>query len=93
MKSQWTFIDWAQSGEPLVRVLPALLFFIIAVLPLAIQLLRKKLLGTTYPGRFEAGLLIIFSGIFVILGIAQAAGILDSADLLARWLIYQQQSL
>jgi cytochrome c-type biogenesis protein len=85
MKSQWTFIDWAQSGEPLVRVLPALLFFIIAALPAAALLFRKKSLNSPA--------LIIFSGIFVMLGIAQAAGILDSAGILARWLIYQQQNL
>jgi cytochrome c-type biogenesis protein len=85
MKTQWTFINWTQSGEPLVRALPALLFFSIAALPPAVQLLRKKPLCS--PG------LIIFSGIFVIFGIVQAAGILDGAGLLARWLIYQQQSL
>jgi cytochrome c-type biogenesis protein len=34
--------------------------------------------------------LIIFSGIFFILGIVQAAGILDSAGLIAQWLLYRQ---
>jgi cytochrome c-type biogenesis protein len=85
MKSQWTFIDWAQGGEPLVRIMPALVFFVIAALPVAVRLLRKKPLVLP--------VLLIFSSIFVILGIVQAAGILDSAGILARWLIYQQQSL
>jgi cytochrome c-type biogenesis protein len=85
MKNQWAFIDWAQSGEPLVKVLPALLFFSIAALLPAVQLLREKTLCSP--------VLIIFSCVFVIFGIVQATGILDSAGLLARWLIYQQQSL
>jgi cytochrome c-type biogenesis protein len=85
MKSQWAFIEWAQSGAPLIRLLPALIFFTIALLPIAIQALRKKPLRS-------AGLC-IFTGIFIILGIVQAAGLLDSAGLLARALIYQQQNL
>jgi cytochrome c-type biogenesis protein len=82
LKSEYAFSAWAKTGGLPVQVLPAILFFIIAVLPPAFRLLKKRPLRS-WP-------LIIFSGIFSILGIVQAAGILDSADLLARWLLYRQ---
>jgi cytochrome c-type biogenesis protein len=82
LKSEYAFSAWAKTGGLPVQVLPAILFFIIAVLPPAIRLLKKRSLRS-WP-------LIFFSGIFSILGIVQAAGILDSAGLLARWLFYRQ---
>jgi cytochrome c-type biogenesis protein len=82
LKSEYAFSAWAKTGGLPVQVLPAILFFIIAALPPAFRLLKKRSLRS-WP-------LIIFSGIFSILGIIQAAGILDSAGLLARWLLYRQ---
>jgi cytochrome c-type biogenesis protein len=82
LKSEYAFSVWAKTGGILVQILPAILFFIIAALPPALRLLKKRPLWS-WP-------LIIFSGIFSILGIIQAAGILDSAGLLARWLFYRQ---
>jgi cytochrome c-type biogenesis protein len=82
LKSEYAFSAWAKTGGLPVRVLPAILFFIIAVLPPALRLIKKRPLRV-WP-------LIVFSGIFSILGIAQAAGILDSADLFSRWLLYRQ---
>jgi cytochrome c-type biogenesis protein len=81
IKSEYTFIAWAQGGGPRVRFAPAILFFLIAALPLAARALRRKPLSRS---------LLVFSGIFVILGILQAAGFLDSAGLLAHWLNYRQ---
>ncbi|MFP3042778.1 cytochrome c biogenesis CcdA family protein [Treponema primitia] len=82
LKAEYAFSSWAKTGDPPVQVLPAILFFIIAALPPAFRLFKKRPLRS-WP-------LIIFSGIFSILGIVQAAGILDSAGLLARWLLYRQ---
>jgi cytochrome c-type biogenesis protein len=82
MKSEYTFSTWTKSGSSLVRLIPAILFFLIAVLPPVFRLLRKRSLRSLP--------LIIFSGIFFILGIAQTAGILDSAGLIAQWLLYRQ---
>jgi cytochrome c-type biogenesis protein len=77
IKSEYTFIDWVLAGGPWVRFVPAILFFLIAALPLVVRGLRRKPF-------------LVFSGIFVILGILQAAGLLDSAGLLAQWFIYRQ---
>jgi cytochrome c-type biogenesis protein len=77
-KSEYAFTAWVQDGGPWVRLAPALVFFIIAALPFAV----RGLAG------FRSRL--VFSGIFAVLGFVQAAGLLDGAGLLARWLLYRQ---
>jgi cytochrome c-type biogenesis protein len=97
MKSEYAFSLWAKSGSILVRLIPAILFFLIAALPPALGFLKRRNpranpqkagAGETPPCGSWPG--IIFSGAFSLLGIVQAAGILDSAGLLARWLLYRQ---
>jgi cytochrome c-type biogenesis protein len=86
MKNEYAFSVWAKNGGLPVRLLPAALFFLIAALPPVLQL-RKN--GGETPAR-RPWLRIIFSGVFGTLGILQIAGTLDSAKLLARWLLYRQ---
>jgi cytochrome c-type biogenesis protein len=81
IKSEYDFVAWALAGGASVRFGPAVLFFLIAALPLVIRVLRRRPLS-----RF----LLIFSGIFTVLAILQAAGLLDSAGLLAQWFRYRQ---
>jgi cytochrome c-type biogenesis protein len=86
MKSEYAFSVWAKNGGLPVRLLPAALFFLIAALPPVLQLRQN---GGKVPAR-RPWLRILFSGAFGILGILQIAGILDSAGLLSRWLLYRQ---
>ncbi|MFP3091287.1 cytochrome c biogenesis CcdA family protein [Treponema sp. TIM-1] len=81
IQSEYAFIDWVLQGGPWVRCAPALLFFLIAALPLMARGLRRKPLSRG---------ILIFSGIFTVLCILQAAGFLDSAGLLAQWFSYRQ---
>jgi cytochrome c-type biogenesis protein len=82
IKNEYTFIGWALGGGPWVRFTPAFLFFLIALFPIILRLLRKRPL-------FSPGLL-VFSGIFTALALLQAAGLTDAAGLLARWILYRQ---
>jgi cytochrome c-type biogenesis protein len=82
MQGESAFSGWVMEGGPLVRLVPAFLFFLIALLIPVCRLLRGK-------SPLARGPLIGFS-LFCILGILQAAGVLDCAGLLARWLIFRQ---
>jgi cytochrome c-type biogenesis protein len=81
IKGQYRFIQWADSGTPLVRLLPAGILLLAALLPL-IRLLQKK------PIRRMR--IILPSGLFGVLSILQLTGSLDCAGFLARWLVYLQ---
>ncbi|MDR0451693.1 MAG: cytochrome c biogenesis protein CcdA [Treponema sp.] len=71
---------WARSGSPGVRLIPALVFLLFSALPLAASLVKKK--------RLPAPLPLIFSTVFLFLAAASAAGIINCADYLSRWLGY-----
>jgi cytochrome c-type biogenesis protein len=80
LKTGYTLSRWASSGGAAVRFLPALIFLFIAALPFVVRLLKKKKLFAPAPA--------IFSGIFLCLAILQAAGLINSAALLASWFLY-----
>jgi cytochrome c-type biogenesis protein len=80
LKSGYALASWSESGGPQVRFLPALAFLIIALFPPALRLIKKKHI-------FSRGI-IVFSGIFLILALVQAAGILNCMDLLAGWFMF-----
>ncbi|MDR0709020.1 MAG: cytochrome c biogenesis protein CcdA [Spirochaetaceae bacterium] len=71
---------WAQSGSPAVRLVPALIFLAFSALPFIIALIRRK--------RPLAPLPVICSLVFLFLAGASAAGIINCADYLSRWLGY-----
>jgi cytochrome c-type biogenesis protein len=72
------FCDWAVSGDVMVRIIPAILFFVAASVPLVLCFVKKKIaLGIT-------------AAVFLLLAALQLAGLLDSAGLLAAWILYQQ---
>lgn len=73
--------DWASSGSPAVRIVPALLFFAGAALPPIVRYLRKK-------PPFTRGLIILSSVLFAV-GAAQTAGIINLAAAVSRWFLYQ----
>jgi cytochrome c-type biogenesis protein len=81
-EGQSRFIRWALDGGPLPRYLPAGIFFCAAVLPPLVLALRRK--------RVRRRGLLIFCGIAGALALVQAAGLLDSAGWLARWLSFLQ---
>jgi cytochrome c-type biogenesis protein len=80
LKSGYAIASWSTSGGPQVRFLPALIFLIAAIFPLILHLIKKK-------QAFSPGI-IVFSGIFLALALAQAAGILNCMDLLAGWFTF-----
>ncbi|MDR0707879.1 MAG: cytochrome c biogenesis protein CcdA [Treponema sp.] len=75
------FCEWAVSGDIMVRIIPAILFFAAASVVLAFcfvkNMKKKRALGVT-------------GGAFLLLATLQLAGLLDSAGLLAAWILYQQ---
>jgi cytochrome c-type biogenesis protein len=72
------FCEWAVSGDIMVRIIPAILFFAAASVVLAFWFVKKKsALGVT-------------GGVFLLSAALQLAGLLDSAGLLAAWILYQQ---
>jgi cytochrome c-type biogenesis protein len=82
MRGEYAFISWAQAGSPPVRLIPALIFFLAAAFIPLFRLRRGKALLGGFP--------LFFLCLFCVLGILQAAGILDCAGLLARWFLYRQ---
>ncbi|MDR1411282.1 MAG: cytochrome c biogenesis protein CcdA [Spirochaetaceae bacterium] len=71
---------WVQSGSPGVRFIPALVFLIFAALPLAASFAKKKSPAAPLP--------LILSAVFLFLAAANAAGIINCADYISRWLGY-----
>ena len=82
IKGEQAFIAWAQGGGLPARLVPALVFLCAAALPPLIRLIRKRSL--------KSPALLIGSGCWGLLTIIQAAGILDSAGLVAGLLLYRQ---
>jgi cytochrome c-type biogenesis protein len=82
IRSEYTFIAWTQRGGPGVRFVPALLFFLLALLPVFLGIFRKRPLFSRGMG--------VFSGIFTILAVLQAAGWINAAELLTVWFLYRQ---
>ncbi|MDR3166923.1 MAG: cytochrome c biogenesis CcdA family protein [Treponema sp.] len=83
MSGEYAFINWAGEGGPLVRLVPALFFFLLALLIPVFRLLRKKTLLSRGP--------LIFLCLCGILGVLQILGFLDCAELLAHWFLYRQK--
>jgi cytochrome c-type biogenesis protein len=79
----YEFVQWSQSGSIWLRFIPAGCFFVISMLPpVVIKLIRKQ-------KSFSRGI-IIFSSIFLMLCILQIAGIINTIDILAKWIVYQE---
>jgi cytochrome c-type biogenesis protein len=81
LKSGYALADWSRSGSLLVRLLPAAVFFLIALLPPLRRLVKKQSLPS--PGLF------IVCGIFFLLGAAQTAGLINCAKIIGGWFLYQ----
>jgi cytochrome c-type biogenesis protein len=81
-RGEYAFIDWAQGGGPMARLIPAALFFLIAALIPLCRIPRAKPPFT----RFSA----VFFVLFCALGALQIGGTLDLAGLLARGLLLRQ---
>jgi cytochrome c-type biogenesis protein len=79
-KNAYRLSLWTQSGSPGVRFIPALVFLFFSALPFAASLAKKK--------RLPAPLPLILSALFLFLAAANAAGIINCADYLSRWLGY-----
>jgi cytochrome c-type biogenesis protein len=85
MQGEYAFAAWVHGGSSRVRLVPALVFFLIALLIPACRILRGK-------SPLSRGAVIGFS-FFCILGILQTAGFLDAAGLLARWFLFAKSGL
>jgi cytochrome c-type biogenesis protein len=80
LKAGFSLSAWARSGGQGARFIPAIIFFITALLPPLIRLIRKR---TT----LSRGIC-IFSGLFLALSLLQAAGLVSCLELLSRWFMY-----
>jgi cytochrome c-type biogenesis protein len=76
------FVAWARGESVLVRLIPAVLFCVCALVLLLGHWLRHK---KRPPAR-----LIVISGVFLTLGILQITGLIHTTQLLADWIVYQQ---
>jgi cytochrome c-type biogenesis protein len=82
MSGEYAFTGWVQAGGASVRLFPALIFFLTALLILVFRFLRGK-------SPLSRGPLLGFS-LFCCLGILQILGVLDCAGQLARWFLYRR---
>jgi cytochrome c-type biogenesis protein len=76
------FVAWARGESALVRLIPAVLFCVCALAPLLGHWLGHK---KCPPAR-----LIVISSVFLVLGILQISGLLQTTRLIADWIVYQQ---
>ena len=76
------FVAWVRGESALVRLIPAVLFCLCSLLPLLGHWLGHK---KRPPAR-----LIVISGVFLALGILQITGLIQATQLLADWIVYQQ---
>jgi cytochrome c-type biogenesis protein len=81
LKNGYRLAAWAQSGSPSARFVPALLFLLAALLPPAWYSIRKK--------RRPPSAAKLCCGIFLLLGIAQAVGLINCAAAVSTWFLYQ----
>jgi hypothetical protein len=79
-KNGYRLAQWAQGGSLSVRLIPALLFLLVAALPFIIRLIKKKKLLAPLP--------VIYLVVFLFLAAANAAGIINCMDYLSRWFAY-----
>jgi cytochrome c-type biogenesis protein len=70
----------SQNGGWPPRIIPALIFFLFALIPALYFLIRKRPLLRLS--------LFVFSGLFLVLALLQLAGLLDSLAVLSRWFLY-----
>jgi cytochrome c-type biogenesis protein len=81
LKNGYALAAWAESGSLAARFIPAAVFFLAALIPFVFFGIRKKKLPP-----FAAKLC---CGIFLALGIAQAAGFINCAAVISTWFLYQ----
>ncbi|MDR0568181.1 MAG: cytochrome c biogenesis CcdA family protein [Spirochaetaceae bacterium] len=82
-KSGYALSQWAQSGVPGVQLIPACIFFLLALLPSASLLLKKE---KSKPQKNIP--LCIWSVVFFILGAANITGLLNAAEFISRWFTF-----
>jgi cytochrome c-type biogenesis protein len=79
-KTGYSLEALAQHGGPPARFVPALVLFLLALIPALCRALKKRPL-------FSWGWC-VFSGLMLVLALLQAAGRINSLALLSRWLLY-----
>jgi cytochrome c-type biogenesis protein len=80
LKTGYSLAAAAQTGGPGAALIPAAVFFIIALIPPLSRLVRKRPV-------LSRGLC-IFSGLFLALALFQAAGLVNTVEILARWFMF-----
>jgi cytochrome c-type biogenesis protein len=80
LKAGSSLASLARGGAWQSRLIPAAVLFIIALLP---PLIRRGLKGRA----FSRGIL-VFSGLFAVLALLQAAGLVNFLEILSRWFMY-----
>jgi cytochrome c-type biogenesis protein len=79
-KNGYRLAQWAQGGSLSVRLIPALLFLLVAALPFIIRLIKRRKLLAPLP--------VICLVVLLFLAAANAAGIINCMDYLSRWFAY-----
>jgi cytochrome c-type biogenesis protein len=80
LKTGSSLAKLAQEGAWTARVIPAAAFFVIALIPPLVRLARRRRV-------FSRGIC-IFSGLFTVLALLQAAGLVNFLEILSRWFMY-----
>jgi cytochrome c-type biogenesis protein len=75
----------AREGTWTARLIPAAVFFVIALLP---PLVRWALKGRAPRERVLSRGVLLFSGFFAVLALLQAAGLVSFLEILSRWFMY-----
>jgi cytochrome c-type biogenesis protein len=80
MKTGSSLSALVRDGGWAARIVPALVFFLIALIPPLVRLVRKKTVLSRGTG--------IFSGLFLTLAVLQGTGVIHVLALLSRWFLY-----
>jgi cytochrome c-type biogenesis protein len=80
LKTGYAIAVRAESGSPWARFVPAVIFFLAAAFPCAVYIRKKSLPPLAVK---------LCCAILLLLGIAQAAGLINCAAVISRWFLYQ----
>jgi cytochrome c-type biogenesis protein len=86
LKSGYLLASWAESGGLAARMIPSGLFLLAAFAPFAYRAVRS---GKDRGRAALSAKTLALCGLFLLLGAAQAAGLIDCVGLAARWFLYQ----
>jgi cytochrome c-type biogenesis protein len=80
-KTGYGLAKWAKSGSPGVRLIPAVIFLTLGLLPVLLRAVQGKAVLPKLP-------LLVFCLLLLSLGVLSLLGVVNSAALFSQWLVF-----